>query len=237
VLAQYDVVFAKARAAIEALAVGNAVILCDAVGLGPLVSSDELDRLRPLNFGVRTLSARVDAALVADRLARYDAADAALVSSRMRAAAGHHAVVDELLELYREVIDEHHRLPAAPIEQELRATAAYLREVSQTVKGRAARAIEQAFERGAAEAAAVRDREIGALRQEIESLHQALAASRDSLGLRDRQLHALEASREVRLLRRCRGVLDRVLPPSSARRRAFARVLGPFLPREGNASS
>ena len=43
-LSNYDLVFAKARCALEALAVGTAVILCDAVGSG----SDGYDsRIRP----------------------------------------------------------------------------------------------------------------------------------------------------------------------------------------------
>ena len=54
-LGQYDIVFAKARCALEALAVGNAVVLCDTVGVGPMVTTGEVDRLRRLNFGVRAL--------------------------------------------------------------------------------------------------------------------------------------------------------------------------------------
>jgi hypothetical protein len=38
VLPRYDLVFAKGRAAIEALASGAAVILCDAAGAGPLIT-------------------------------------------------------------------------------------------------------------------------------------------------------------------------------------------------------
>src|SRR5215510_13908343 len=45
-LSNYDLVFAKARCALEALAVGTAVILCDAMGGGPMVTTAELDRLR-----------------------------------------------------------------------------------------------------------------------------------------------------------------------------------------------
>ena len=39
ILGDYDVVFAKGRAALEAMAVGTAVILCDGVGAGGLVTS------------------------------------------------------------------------------------------------------------------------------------------------------------------------------------------------------
>ncbi|HSS47480.1 MAG TPA: glycosyltransferase, partial [Thermoanaerobaculia bacterium] len=55
----YDVVFAKGRAALEAMAVGAAVVLCDQAGAGPMVTMKNFDRLRPLNFGIRTLRERV----------------------------------------------------------------------------------------------------------------------------------------------------------------------------------
>ena len=57
ILPEYDLVFAKARAVLEAMAVGNAVILCDGVGCGPYVSTANFAELRPLNFGVRALPA------------------------------------------------------------------------------------------------------------------------------------------------------------------------------------
>ena len=40
---RYDIVFAKARAAIEAMAVGAAVIVCDFDGVGPMVSTENVD--------------------------------------------------------------------------------------------------------------------------------------------------------------------------------------------------
>ena len=45
-LPAYDLVFAKARAALEALAVGAAVIVCDAAGLAGRVTTSNLERLR-----------------------------------------------------------------------------------------------------------------------------------------------------------------------------------------------
>jgi len=60
ILGQYDIVFAKARCALEALAVGTAVVLCDQAGVGPMVTTTELERLRRLNFGIRTLQESVD---------------------------------------------------------------------------------------------------------------------------------------------------------------------------------
>ena len=52
-LPQFDLVFAKGRAALEAMAVGCAVVLSDRAGCGPLVTPENFDRLRPRNFGIR----------------------------------------------------------------------------------------------------------------------------------------------------------------------------------------
>ncbi len=136
VLGNYDLVFAKARAALEALAVGAAVVLCDAVGTGPMVTMAEVDRLRSLNFGIRTLNRPITSEALAQEIARYDAADAAAVSARIRAEAGREPVVDQLIELYRSVIKEHEESPTPTMEAEGHAAVAYLRWLSPRVKER-----------------------------------------------------------------------------------------------------
>jgi hypothetical protein len=80
-LPHYDLVFAKGRCALEALAVGAAVVLCDASGLGPLVTAAELDGLRARNFGVRCPRARSTRRACWPRC-RYDPTDAAEVARR-----------------------------------------------------------------------------------------------------------------------------------------------------------
>jgi len=130
VLGGYDLVFAKARAALEAMAVGAAVVLCDAAGAGPMVSTANLDRLRPLNFGVRTLSEPATPEVLAREIARYDPADAEAVSRRVRETAGTGALVDELAALYREVIAEHRAGAADDLAAEQRAAAAWLQSAS-----------------------------------------------------------------------------------------------------------
>jgi hypothetical protein len=134
-LGQYDLVFAKGRCALEALAVGTAVVVCDAQGAGPLVTTRELEDLRRFNFGVRVLQReRLDADTLAREIARYDPHDAAEVSSRIRANAGLESAVDMIVALYREVIDEYaargERQSAAASSAEGRAAAAYLRWLS-----------------------------------------------------------------------------------------------------------
>jgi hypothetical protein len=129
VLGEYDLVFAKARCALEALAVGAAVILCDASGVGPMVTTKEFDRLRPLNFGIRTLGGPLDASTIVREINRYDAQDAAEVSKRVRASAGLETIVDDLVELYHEVIEEYRNASNISADEEGRAAAAYLRQL------------------------------------------------------------------------------------------------------------
>ena len=126
ILGRYDLVFAKGRSALEALAVGAAVVLCDAVGSGPMVTSTEVARLRRQNFGVRALREEVRADTLAQEIARYDPADAAEVSRLVRADADQTRAFDEIVSLYQEVIEEH-RATARDADAEGRAAAEYLR--------------------------------------------------------------------------------------------------------------
>lgn len=49
-LSNYDLVFAKARCALEAMAAGAAVVLCDKTGLGSMVSMSEVAPASRLEF-------------------------------------------------------------------------------------------------------------------------------------------------------------------------------------------
>jgi glycosyltransferase involved in cell wall biosynthesis len=129
-LPAYDLVFAKGRAALEAMAVGAAVVLCDQAGSGPLVTSGDFDRLRPLNFGIRALRNAVTPDSLASQIERYDPKDAAEVSRRLRATAGIDQAVDRMIALYEEVLAEHRERGNPPPEEESRAASAYLRWLS-----------------------------------------------------------------------------------------------------------
>jgi hypothetical protein len=130
VLRDYDIVFAKARCALEALAVGAAVVLCDFRGVGPMVTSQELARLRVLNFGHRTLRAPLEPEAIVREIKRYDPQDAAKVAREIRATAGREQMIDEIVALYREIVEEH--AAAAPPDRaaERRAVATYLRSLT-----------------------------------------------------------------------------------------------------------
>jgi hypothetical protein len=134
VLGDYDIVFAKARSALEAMAVGAAVVLCDARALGPMVTTRELERLRLLNFGIRTLDQSIGADAIAREIANYDARDARLVSQGIRATAGRDAVIDGLTSVYEKVIAEHAAVGQSDSEAESRAAADYLRWLAPRLK-------------------------------------------------------------------------------------------------------
>ncbi len=109
ILGSYDLVFGRGRCALEAMAVGCAVVVLDASGLAGLVTERELRAWRRLNFGARTLTRPLRAGLVSIEIGRYDAAVAARVSARIRAEADLDRQVSAFVELYRECLD-----PAAP---------------------------------------------------------------------------------------------------------------------------
>jgi len=103
-LPQYDLVFAKARCALEAMAVGCAVVLCDAQGSGPMVTTDLVPRLRQWNFGARTLGDRLDADRLTQEIQKYDPAQAAAVSAMIRQQASLDLALDRYQELYGEIM-------------------------------------------------------------------------------------------------------------------------------------
>ena len=125
-LGRYDLVFAKARCALEAMAVGAAVVLCDVAGRGPMVTAAELDRLRADNFGRRALTSPATADGLALEIGRYDAGDAGEVSRRIREAAGLEPALDRLIGVYEEAVAEARATREWDRAGEDRAAAVYL---------------------------------------------------------------------------------------------------------------
>ncbi len=83
-IGKYDLVFAKARCAMEAMAVGAAVILCDFNGLGPMVTMDKIDYLRKWNFGMRCLRHEINEGNLLKQIEKYDPKNAESVSGYIR---------------------------------------------------------------------------------------------------------------------------------------------------------
>lgn len=125
-IGEFDLVFGKARCALEAMAVGAAVVLCDFAGSGPLVTAAEYAVLRAQNFGRAVLQPPFSAERLLAEIARYDAADAAQVSALCREDAGLEGMLDRLVSLYESVLQTPLADDADMLAAELRAAADYL---------------------------------------------------------------------------------------------------------------
>jgi hypothetical protein len=175
VLGQYDIVFAKARCALEALACGTALIACDAAGLGGMVTPGNYEEFRALNFGIRTLRDPITVETITRELDRYDAFGAREVAQRARAEAAMERAIDQILDVYQEAIDTQPAAPAAKAPEKgysfsahFLAASDYLRQIADVTKGRYR--AEQERNQASAEAMAQRARaeqaelELGAIR-------------------------------------------------------------------------
>ncbi len=121
VLGNYDVVFAKARCAMEALATGCATVLCGPEGVGPLVTRANFDRLRRDNFGRRCLALPMSVESLVAGLRDYDAGDAADTMRHARVELDLARTLDQWVALYEELLAR--PAPASDASDEARAAA------------------------------------------------------------------------------------------------------------------
>lgn len=227
VLADYDLVFGKARVALEALAVGCAVVLLDLRGIGGMVTSAVLPEWRRWNFGRRLLSGTHDVTRLLAEIKRYDAADAALCTDQVRSEAGLAGMTDKLVEEYDRVLEEWRTRGTADPRQELSeaalrlATIGPLRVDSQRHVGQlndAHRELQEAARRlhaadQASTRAALAENRVAALEGEVRDLAthtRAVEAERDAavsdnVGLRA-ELGRLRSHPVARLARSLRSV-------------------------------
>jgi hypothetical protein len=163
ILGRYDIVFAKARCALEALASGTAVIACDAAGLGGMVTPDNYETFRAFNFGIRSLRNPITLDTIMRELNRYEAAGAREVTRRVRSEAGLDPAIEQILHVYQEAIEVHVResrerkpRPEGYSDSRLQSASRYLREIADFTKRR--HQVEQEKHLALAEAAAERIR-------------------------------------------------------------------------------
>ncbi|WP_417680898.1 glycosyltransferase [Roseibium sp.] len=128
ILADYDIVFAKARSAIEAMASGCAVVVADKERLAGMVTPENLAAFRGLNFGIRTLQQQ---AFTSDNVERelrlYNAAEAGKVTQWIRSNADMEVIADAWIDLYRDAVDRWQEVgPAIADEERFAALSRYL---------------------------------------------------------------------------------------------------------------
>ena len=126
-LGHYDLVFAKARCALEALAAGCAVLLIDHVGMGPIVTTQNMMLLRDWNFGARCLQGSPTPERLASELDLFDPEDASSVTDWIRSVASLGTSLDQYSALYNQAVDlgsaGHTRLVLSPTETALEYAA------------------------------------------------------------------------------------------------------------------
>jgi uncharacterized protein YukE len=126
-LVNFDLVFASARAALEALCCGCAVIVCDHRGLAGLVTSQNFAWLRERNFGLRTLDGPVTVDRCVQEIERYDPTDALLAAEKARKDADLERLLDTFEKLYSEVLTGARR-PLMGVDEHDTAVARFLHE-------------------------------------------------------------------------------------------------------------
>jgi glycosyltransferase involved in cell wall biosynthesis len=109
ILHQYDIVFAKAKAAMEALATGAGVILCDTRGLGEFVSRENFNHFRKFNFGMKTLVRPINVDLVIKEILKYNPDEILEAAGLMRNDASFSVYVDNILKLYHAEINNYYQ--------------------------------------------------------------------------------------------------------------------------------
>ncbi len=105
--AHYDLVFAKGRCLLEAAAAGAAVIYCDTLGCGPMLSNSNLDESNGILAGRDLLDSPLERKVLSLRIDDYNRDDAKRVSGRIRKTYDADHVTGQLVEIYRKAIAEH----------------------------------------------------------------------------------------------------------------------------------
>src|SRR5262249_13653305 len=188
-LIQYDLVFASARSALEALCCGCAVIVCDSRGFAGLVTSRNLESLRAMNFGLRCLVETITVAQCVQEIGRYDPHDASQVANSVRADADLRKLLDRFEMLYDEVLSGARR-PFVTAEARERAVARFLHENLPRRPGDARWPWLAERENLQREVSSL-DHKVGALTDRLEELQRQLAAT---VCERDEKRHDLNNS-------------------------------------------
>ncbi len=131
-LQSHDLVFATARMALEAAAIGCAVVVCDGRGFAGLLTAERLSEWRRLNFGARLLARPTTQQLAAEAIAAYDAGDATLVTDQLRVEASLTDCVAQHVAVYEAAIAD----PRPRSQEVTAATAAWIEDLIPMSRGR-----------------------------------------------------------------------------------------------------
>jgi len=174
--------------------VGCATVIADFAGLGGMVDTGNMQRLRRLNFGVRTMPASPitsDGVLAA--LRSYNPSDAGQVTEWIRSEADMSAAVDRLLAIYASAMEAPPTAGESDTHSLLADASAYLKGLAPAIK-----------QRGDSEMHAQQADE--ALRiAESRSLEAARALAVAATGLADTRAQLARANGELQTIHRSRA--------------------------------
>lgn len=102
-LPRYDLVFGKARCALEAMAVGCAVILIGSEGVGEMVTPENFAEFKKRNFGFSLLRPDLDQDFLEEQVKRFSAVSAGHVQELVRRTCSLDGMVEKFRELYEEL--------------------------------------------------------------------------------------------------------------------------------------
>ena len=138
VLEQSDLVFAVGRSALEAMAMGCAVIVAHPEGLAGMVTMAKVEKMRLQNFGLASLDPnRLTVEALREEMARYDADEIAAVSRFIRRDADLELAVDRYLQVYEAALTRWRGLDttsAAFSGEQLREASRYLEALAPRFK-------------------------------------------------------------------------------------------------------
>lgn len=106
-LGKYDIVFAKAKAAMEAMASGCAVCICDFTGLAGLVRPENYEHFRRFNFGMKLMTKAITAEGIVDACSKYKKDEVLAVANKLRTEASFEVIFAQILPLYEGVINRY----------------------------------------------------------------------------------------------------------------------------------
>ncbi len=133
ILKDYDIVFAFGRSSLEALATGNALIICGIWGLGPMVQSTNMEKLRDLNFGVAAVYSELNEEAIYKEIQKYNAKDSAKVTEYIRSHANIVSTVAKIEKFYFEVLEKYQKIKINPVKESL-AVSKYLEKLTFLIK-------------------------------------------------------------------------------------------------------
>ncbi|TPJ43512.1 glycosyltransferase [Mesorhizobium sp. B2-5-13] len=125
-LLEYDIVFATARMAIEAAAVGCSVVVCDGRGFAGLLTAGNMEMWRRMNLGVGLLTRPTTIHDLLEAISRFDADDAAEVTAYFRGTVGAGDFIKEHLRIYDQAIQAN---SATTADERSLATACWIEEI------------------------------------------------------------------------------------------------------------